>query len=366
MAKKQTVTEELTEAINGRPAPQAGVQPKDLLSTGSTLLDLSLTGRRQGAWPKGTYSHIVGDSNAGKTWFALNTFAEAGINPRFEDYQFIYNCPEGGAIMDREYFFGKKTTERIEDISTPTVQELYYDLKRRLVEGEPFIYVLDSETAVSSKERKEQHEKERAYDEGESKEKPSGSYDTDKPSYHSAHLNEITERLKETGSIMLWISQTRDNIGFGSQFKPKTYSGGHALKFYATYQIWVAVRETLKIKFRSKDRQQGIKAQLRVVKNRVTGRSRVVEVPIYHSYGVDDIGSCVDWMLDEGIWKPSKKKGEEGIIHATQMDIAAPDRDALVKMIDEGGRRKELQIIVEASWGEIENAIKLDRKPRYE
>lgn len=364
MAKKVT-TDELKEQIEGRELPQAAVAAKDLLSTGSTMLDMSLTGKRQGGWVKGTYNHVVGDSGAGKTWFALSAFAEASINPQFDDYQFVYNAPEGGAIMDRAGFFGRRAAERIEEIASATVEELYYDLNHRLDSGIPFICVVDSESALSSKGRKQQHETERKFDEGETTVKPSGSYGTDKPAYHSDHLCEVVLRLKDAGSIMIWISQTRDNIGFGSQFKPKTYSGGHALKFYATYQIWVAVRETLKVKYMNKDRQQGILAQLRVTKNRVTGRQRVTEVPIYHSHGIDDVGSCVDWLIEEGRWRVIKKKGEEGLVLATDLDLKLP-LDQLVKKIEQDNLEKQMKIAVQETWQEIENAIRVDRKPRYQ
>jgi RecA/RadA recombinase len=365
MAKKkpdpeQVTPEQLTQEINGRPVPQAALRPQDLLSTGSTLLNLALTGRRQGGYVKGKYVHVVGDSNAGKTWFAMCAFAEAAINPTFDDYQFIYNAPEGGAIMDKAAFFGSKTEERIEEIATPTVQELYYDLDERIKRGEPFLYVLDSESAISSVERAEKFSEElEAHEKGE---EVSGSYGTDKPKYHSAHLNEIVLALKEVGAIMIWISQTRDNIGFGSQFKPKTYSGGHALKFYATHQIWVAIRQQLTTKFRGKDRQQGIVAQLRVAKNRVTGRNRVVEIPIYHSFGVDDVGSCVDWLVEEGRWRPDKK--DKSVIIAHDLDVSLP-RDELIAHIEKNNLEKQLQVATAEGWQEIEQAIRVDRKSRY-
>lgn len=360
--KLEPTSAELSDALTRSSAPQPGVAVRNMLSTGSTLLNLSLTGRRQGGWVKGTFSHVVGDSNSGKTWFAMTALAEASLSPQFDDYHFIYNAPEGGAIMDRSFFFGKRAADRIEEIRSATVQDLYRDIKARQAKGEPMIYILDSESALSSKQREKEFEKEAAAD--EDGEETKGSYRMDKPRYHSDHLSEVVNALADTGSIMIWISQTRDNIGFGSKFKPKTYSGGHALKFYATYQIWVAIRGQLKQHYKGKDRQQGIIAQLHVKKNRVTGRDRMVEVPIYHSLGVDDVGSCVDWLVDESRWKVGKKKGEEGLILADDLNLRL-SRDDLVAAIEAQNLEKQMQIAVAERWQEIEDAVKVDRKARY-
>jgi hypothetical protein len=155
------------------------------------------------------------------------------------------------------------------------------------------------------------------------------------------------------------ITQTRDNIGFGSKFDPKTYSGGKALKFWATLQIWFAVRSHMKKTVMGKERELGIVARARVKKNRIDGKDRTIDFKIYHSHGIDDIGSCVDWLVEEGHW------GEvRGKITVPEFDFEGTD-DKLIQKIEEEGREEELRQLVGNVWITIEDACAVKRKSRY-
>src|SRR5262245_46086827 len=104
-------------AANGPPA----------LSTGSTLLDLALTGRPGAGFAPGCYYLLVGDSASGKTFLALTALAEAACSPAFAKHRLIYNAPERGARMDVTRFFGKTLAGRLETPDpSPTVEEFYY------------------------------------------------------------------------------------------------------------------------------------------------------------------------------------------------------------------------------------------------
>ena len=93
--------------------------PQLYLSTGSTMLNLAMTGSARKGFRTGHYYLFVGDSRSGKTWFCLSCLAEASIDKRFNDYRFIYDNRERGALMDIAYFFGRKAAERIE---SPTLK----------------------------------------------------------------------------------------------------------------------------------------------------------------------------------------------------------------------------------------------------
>lgn len=355
--KKASKTESLKKQLL-EVAPTGPPPAKDFLSSGSTLLDKACSDRPFGAYPKGHMIHYVGDSNAGKTWFVLAAFAEACLNKNFADYRLVYDPPEGGAIMNIGRYFGKELERRIESPykdgrSSQTVQEFYRNVEKLQDERKPFLYAIDSENALRAEEADDREQAEKEGKEG------GGSYNTEKAKYHSNHLNKLVSRLKETGSILFLISQSRANIGFGAKFNPKVYSGGLSLKFYAALQIWVAIRGQEIVTFRGKKRQQGILAQLHIRKNRITGRDRTVEVPIYHSFGIDDVGSCVDYLIDENHW--DKK---DGIITASDLDVKL-SRDALIRKIEEEGLQKQVRLTVSEVWDEIEEAVRIDRKSRY-
>mgnify|MGYP002779489147 CR=1 FL=1 len=364
--------EEIKRSLTQRRAkPRTAGSPKDYVSSGSTLLNMAITGSPNRGFSKGHYYYYVGDSASGKTWFALTCLAEASINPNFDDYKLIHDCPEDGALMDVEFYYGKRMAERLEaprkekdgtPVHSTTVEEFYRGLMKRLQAGEKVIYVLDSMDSVTSeadlkhveKQIKAQDKKAKGGD-GEA----SGSYGTGKAKANSEYLRIITPLLAKTGSILIIISQTRDNISQFS-FEKKTRAGGKALKFYATVEIWTSVVEKLKKTVNDKPRVIGAVTELQIKKNRVTGKDRKVQVPFYNSVGIDDVGSCVDYLVDEGKWK----KGSTGIA-AADFDFTG-NREKLIKHIEDNDHEKELRQLVKTVWDEIEEKSAVRRKSRYE
>lgn len=352
---------------------------RNLLSTGSTLLNKSLSGNPFGGFAKGKYYFMVGDSMSGKTFLSMTCFAEAAINRQFKDYRFIYDNIEDGMLMNTDALFGMEVSDRMEPPArtkegqprfSRIAEDFYYHLDDAIAEGRPFIYVLDSMDALDSeaadkkfdqlkKARRKALRKEEGEvpEKGEEKdEKVAGSYGDGKAKINSASLRKMIKGLKDTGSILIIISQTRDNIG---GYGGKTRGGGHALRFYATTEFWSNVVEQIKKKVHDKDRKVGIRVRVSMKKNRLTGKLYDVEMDIYPSYGIDDLGSCVDYLLEEGWWtkeKQSVKAGEWGFVGT---------RERLISYIEQNERQSELQAIVGQCWDEIDAACSLQRKPRY-
>jgi hypothetical protein len=93
----------------------------------------------------------------------------------------------------------------------------------------------------------------------------------------------------------------------------------------------------------------------------MTGKKRMVMVPIYHSTGFDDVGSCVDYLVSEGTWKSIK-----GVITATGLGPPFKgDIDAVVKQIEDKDLVKDLQILVGQTWDDIEKACQIARRSKY-
>jgi hypothetical protein len=193
-------------------------------------------------------------------------------------------------------------------------------------------------------------------------EKPKGDYGDNKAKINSRNLRRVISRLRETGSILIIVNQTRDNIGAGLFESKKTRSGGHALTFYATVEIWSSIGGKLQRTVKGKKRQTGVEARVWIKKNRLTGRNRTVRVPILYSSGIDDVGSCVDYLIHEGHWKQTK----QGIITATGL---GPEkklrRDKLLKDIEARGMEEDLRYLTAQVWGDIEDACDSKRKQRY-
>lgn len=327
------------------------------LSAGCTLLNLACSDRPYSAYTPGKYYFFVGKSSSGKTWYTLTSFAEASINKAFDDYRFIYIDEEGGAMMDMVKHYGPKMAERLEVVKLRFVEDFYDFLEDCFTDGRPFICVLDSMDALKSREDEEKRlENKKARAAGRD---VSGSYGMAKPKCNSNNINWVASKLEKSGSILFIISQTRANIGYGSQFNPDTRSGGNALTFYATLEIWTGVKERIKKTVRSKPRPIGILSQIKVKKNRQSGKDRVVEVPIYWSSGIDDLGSCVDYLISEKHWTGSDSK-----VAAPEFEFSG-NIEKLIEKIEAEGRENELRDLVATTWREIDAACEVTRKPRY-
>lgn len=327
---------------------------KDFLSTGSTMLNLSCTDYPDRGFAKGHYYLIVGTSRSGKTWLSLSCLAEAAKNPNFNAYRFIYNNVERGALMNIKRFFGAEVERRLVTTHSYRIEDFYDHIDKISNRPFPFIYILDSMDALTSEQEIKTFKKQKI---GRKEEKDTaGSYGDGKAKVNSQNLRRLMGPLSKTGSILIIINQTRDKLtGFGG----KTRSGGNALQFYATLELWSDIKNSIYKNYKGKKRFQGSLCTLRIRKNRVTGKDRTIEVPIYNTYGMDDIDSCVNYLVSEKHWVANKGR------------IAAPEFEykgrvsGLIEHIANNNMEKDLSMIVGDVWREIEEAVSIKRKPRY-
>jgi len=363
--RKTDITERDIEKILKRNKPKHTRMSTRFLSTGSTMLNLACTGKSRFGYGKGKYYFLVGDSDSGKTFLALTCLAEAGINKYFDNYRMIYDNAEDGALMDIEKFFGKAVKDRIEPPSydgdgeavfSDSIETFYYHVDTALKEEQPFIYILDSMDSLTSEQETDKFEERKdAYQKGKD---VTGSYGDGKAKINSANLRRLLTPLRKSGSILIVINQTRDNINKLS-FAKKTRSGGWALKYYATIEIWTSPQGKIKKQIRGKKRSVGTQVQIDVKRTRVTGKDRRVSVPIFPSYGIDDVTSMIEFLIDEKHWKMSGQK-----IKAKEFKKKMTMK-ALVDYIEKKGHERKLQKITEGVWNEIEEACEIKRKPRY-
>lgn len=335
------------------------------LSTGSTLLNLAMTGNPSFGVLPGKYYLYIGDSESGKTWLSLSCMAEATINKKFDSYRLIYDNVEDGALMDLRHYFGK-LADRIEPpamngkkkVNSSTIEEFYYHVDDACDGDKPFIYVLDSMDALSSDdEEKKFQEQKKAHRAGK---EIAGSYGDGKAKKNSSGLRRLTNRIKDNNSIVIVIAQTRDNIGFGAQYNPKTRSGGKALKFYSATELWFSIKESITKTVRGKTIQSGNVLNVKVKKNRNNGRKPEVDLSFYPTVGIDDVGSCIDFLVDWKHWSETK-----GVVDAKEfkLNLRSP---ALVSHIEKHSMEIELRDIVASTWDDIEESLSVKRKNRYE
>lgn len=356
--------------VTAKPRIQDPFTDDELLHTGSSTLNLALTGKMEGGYLKGRYFYIVGDSSSGKTFFTLTALAEACRNPEFDDYRLIYDDVEGGALMDIEKYFGAKLAERIEppagSASSPKhsqyVEELYFHLDDAFNKKQPFIYVCDSQDALDSLAAEKKFKSMKTA--RRTNTKTAGEMTDGKAKYHSQRIRSVVSKLRDTDSILLLVNQTRDVLN-SAPFGPKTQaSGGRSLRFYATAQIWTTQSGKLYRTINSKKRQIGIEVKVAIKKNRLTGKEWSVIVPIYFSHGIDDVGGCVEFLCEEGRWSKNQNTGRIEVDPEDFENIAG-SLDKVVEKLEEAGLEDEVRDITFETFQEVVTASQVKRKKRY-
>lgn len=377
----KSVADETAERLT-TPVPRVPpIPPNDFLSTGITTWNMTLTGFPDRGICKGTYLYLIGDSESGKTWFAHCLFAEAARNRHFDEYRFVFDNAENGALLDVQKFFGQSVLDRLEPphkddndepVYSNTVLDFYLNVASNCRCG-PCIYVLDSMDALNDEMDETQFDAMLKNHEGESVKVP-GSMGMGKAKTNSKNINRVARELRESGSILVVISQTRDLVGSHIPGQ-KTRSGGKALKFFAHIEAWTSVKDKITKTYLGKERDLGSYIQIDVRKNRFNGRhGKVPLVPFLTGHGMDDVGACVEYLIGEKYWTAPKSgrrsnasdDNDDGDkrVHAPEFNFTGT-REQLIQLIQNESDEWELRQLVAKVWQQIVDKVTPVRKPRY-
>jgi len=340
--------------------------PDHLIPTGTTLLNCASSGFPHGGFKKGTLVNIIGDSFTGKTLLALTMLAEMTMIKEFDKYRLILDNTEAILDFNIPLLFGKKLASRLETkVVSSTIESFYENFLRALKERTPFVMILDSFDALTSKVEEKRAQlsiKGKRTTEGpDSETKQKGSYKTEKPKLASELFRVTARDLKAVEALLIIISQTRDNIG--NTFVPKTRSGGKALKFYSCHEMWLAHLGAIWLQ---KKWEIGADVGVRVSKNKLTGKKRRISFSTYDEIGIDDIRANVEFLIEEGVWKNETKQTYKAL--ELTDDVGTPE--TLIRVVEQKNLQKELQLLVGYTWKKIETKVRhkiiTSRRGKYE
>jgi recombination protein RecA len=384
--------------------------------TGCKLLDL-VVGGAKGVYgfPSGRFINIVGDKSAGKTFLSNEIIASAYHKYGSKKFKWVYDDCESGYSFDTESMYGFSIMPE-NPIHSTTVEEAFCnisDFADKLKEDQFGIYVLDSLDGLTSDEQNEQAEERlKAFHDNKNYDK--GSYNTGKPRYLSREFfPQLCSVIENKNILVIIISQIRENMDMFS-FEKFKRAGGKALDFYAHSVIWLATCK----KITKKDRAVGVVVKAKTTKSKTPRPFRECFFSFLYDYGLDSIGSGVDYLFDlrtdkgelnkkanaiqwnggisnlalsdlkqflfeyelEEKYQASKyydgKANVEDIFDFVQSKKDykqkfnekfgdSMNRDELIEFIENENLEKELDERVEAKWEEFEESIKSNRKKKY-
>ena len=262
--------------------------PTDLeewISTGSSILDLAISNRKNGGLPVGRITELTGLEASGKSLLAAhllaNTQKQGGLavyidteNAMNEDFA---KCI--GIDVSKMLYIQLETVEDIFEVIENIITKVRESDKDRLVS-----IVVDSVAAATTKV-------EQADDFDQT------GWATQKAIILSKAMRKITQMIGRQRICLVFTNQLRVKLGamFGD---PYTTSGGKAIGFHASCRLRLKAAGQIKVKVNGKDQVVGIKTKAQVVKNRMGPPLRTAEFNILFDSGIDDYGSWLQMKKD--------------------------------------------------------------------
>ncbi len=311
-----------------------------VISTGSTLLDLAISGGRfkAGGIPTGILVEIFGPSGSGKTVMLCQlagNVQRAGGNVMFHD-------PEARLNKQFASMFGLDHGQ-IEYTIPNTIPEVFSSVREWLPEKSDGIasgVFADSLAALSTDMEMEDGDK----------------MGMRRAKEFSEELRKTCRIITQSGALVVCSNQIRQSMEtYGPKYKSP---GGEAIGFYSSLRLRCNRPEKIKVKRNIKGKPQerviGVKTEIEVFKSSVWKPYRSAEVCILFDYGIDDIRANLEFV---------KSVSKSTVYNIGERKLAQSLGES-ISIVEEEGLEQELREETIDLWNELESNFVERRKPR--
>jgi len=314
------------------------------ISTGSTLLDLAISGGRVrgGGLPAGILVEIFGPNGSGKTVL----LSEIGGDIIRKGGKVKFNDPEARLNPTFAKIFGLELEEG--NYSRPdTIPEVFQAARIWEPKGKPGVIhgiMADSLAALSTDQ--------------EMSKKEGDKMGMRRPKEFSEELRKTCRLLPKKNLLMVCSNQVRANIGAGEWAPKYDTPGGLAVGFYSSLRLQTTITKKIKKekKFHGKEvsRIIGVEVDVHVFKNSIWKPFRSAPLTIIFDYGIDDIRQNIQFL---------KKYSNKNIYMLGTEKLGKSIEEAIEKIEDEGWEEKLRQDVI-LLWNKIELQFDSNRKPK--
>lgn len=304
-----------------------------LVSTGSTLLDLAISGNKGGGIPGGVIVEIFGAAGSGKTAI----LSEIGANAQAKGGQVMFLDPE--ARLDQEYarIYGIELTQ--DDYHRPdTVVEMFdhiYNWKPKDC-SKINVIATDSLAALSTELEMDSADK----------------MGMKRAKSFSEGLRKTARIIANNGWIVVCSNQVRDGQ-FG-----ETTPGGHAIPFYSSLRIRVnqanKIEREIDVNGKKIKKALGIESSCYIRKSTIDDPYRECKIYIRFGYGVDDVMGNLQYLKDM-----TKETTYDCLDGKKYQSL-----EKAILYVEENNLQTQLKSKTIEMWKLIEDKFKSHRKPK--
>ena len=343
--KRRKLSEQVEEKLAKEPEEKSQYDGKDItVSTGSTLLDLAISGGRfrEGGIPLGILVEIFGPSGAGKTVL----LSQLAANLQRLGGKVMFHDPEARLNKQFARIFGLDTGE-IEYTIPNTIPEVFQSVRdwvsqEEAEKGTIHGVFADSLAALSTEMEMEEGDK----------------MGMRRAKEFSEELRKTCRIITQRNVLMVCSNQIRQNLDAGPYGMKYKSPGGEAIGFYSSLRLRFGspqkIKEKKKIRGKEHQRVVGVHTEIEVFKSSVWKPYRTAEVYILFDYGIDDIRANLRFL----------KTNTGSTVYAIKDTKLDRSLERSIQIVEEENLEQELRNAVIELWNEIEEEFQENRKPK--